>query len=428
MPLSCVLITGFISLMAPTLDAAAKPSTSGCQPVVPTQNLAEILRTATPKSCFALASGTYSGPVRISSGVRVVGPRTATIKSSGTGTTVRIEGDNAYLEGVTVDGSGGRFDTLDAAVHIQGIGSTVASIRVVNAVFGILAEKSARLVIRNNQVLGPRDEALGLRGDGIRLWETRESLIAENEVTYGRDIVVWYSSDNQIVDNVVTHGRYGTHLMYSHRNRVAGNDYFHDVVGLFLMYSRDVEVENNRIVHAAGAAGVGLGIKESGNLTVRRNRFTHVSVGVYLDTSPLDLSDHNLFAKNIFQLADVGVLFHSSEQRNVFRRNIFVDNRSQVRVEGGGDALGVVWEENDFDDYAGFDLDGDQLGDVPYELRDLSEDLIGRYPQLGFFRGTPALAMVNAASHWLPLLQARSLLRDPHPAMGSIHKEDIGAR
>ncbi|MBW1875893.1 MAG: hypothetical protein JRI98_11075 [Deltaproteobacteria bacterium] len=40
------------------------------------------------------------------------------IRSSGEGTTIEMEADGCALLGVTVDGSGGRFDTLDAAVHV----------------------------------------------------------------------------------------------------------------------------------------------------------------------------------------------------------------------------------------------------------------------------------------------------------------------
>jgi nitrous oxidase accessory protein len=86
-------------------------------------------------------------------------------------------------------------------------------------------------------------------------------------------------------------------------------------------------------------------------------------------------------------------------------------------VEGGGDALGIEWDHNDFDDYAGYDLDGDAVGDVPYELRSLSEALVSRYPGLAFFRGSPALAMLSAAGEVLPLFAPKTLLRDAHPGV-----------
>ena len=52
----------------------------------------------------------------------------------------------------------------------------------------------------------------------------------------------------------------------------------------------------------------------------------------------------------------------------------------------------MAWEGNDFDDYAGYDLDRDGYGDLPYELRSLSGALVSQHPALAFFRGAPALA------------------------------------
>ena len=38
-------------------------------------------------------------------------------------------------------------------------------------------------------MLGPDEGPLGLRGDAIRLWETRDSLVEGNEVAGSRDVV-----------------------------------------------------------------------------------------------------------------------------------------------------------------------------------------------------------------------------------------------
>ena len=45
--------------------------------------------------------------------------------------------------------------------------------------------------------------------DTIRLWETSDSVVADNLVEDGRDVVIWYSRKNQITHNRVVGGRYG---------------------------------------------------------------------------------------------------------------------------------------------------------------------------------------------------------------------------
>ena len=370
-------------------------------------------------STLCLEPGSYAGPLEVTKKITIWGPHEAVIRSSGRGTTIELRADRAELLGVTVDGSGGRFDTLDAAVHVTGDHNRVEGVVVRNAVFGLLIEKANHALIRSNLVLGPDEGPLGLRGDGIRLWETRHSVIERNDVLGSRDMVVWYSNNNRIVDNTVLRGRYGTHFMYSHDNVVEGNRYIDNVVGIFIMYGHNIEVKNNLLARSSGPGGMGLGIKESGNLDVSDNFFVANTKGVYMDTSPLDQEDFNRFERNAFYHSEVAVLMHGSEQRNTFSDNAFVSNHSQVQVEGGGDALGVDWTENAFDDYAGYDMDRDGYGDIPYELRRLSSQLASTYPQLLFFRGSITLELLDAISVLFPLIEPRTTMIDLRPKMNA---------
>ncbi len=399
------------------LRVPAPPRPLVCLDVPEGTPLQAALDASAPGAALCLAPGTYAGPVSITLRRSVWGPREAIIRSTGGGTTVRLEGEDTALLGVTVDGSGHRFDMLDAAVHVTGFAPRVEGVAVKNATFGVLVEKARRASIRGNTVNGDNRSALGLRGDSIRLWETYESLVEGNLVEHGRDLVVWYSSDNVVRGNLVRDARYGTHLMYSHRNVIEDNVYLHTVVGIFLMYSRDVFVRRNTAAGAAGAAGMGLGLKESGNLVVVVNVFVRDTIGVYIDNSPMQQNEHNWFRGNHFRLGESAVVFLSSTHRNHFSDNAFRDNLTSVRVEGGGDALDVTWERNDFDEYAGYDFDHDGFGDVPFELRSLGNDLISKTPELQLFRGSPALALLNAASELVPLFTPKTLLRDLSPRL-----------
>lgn len=424
--------TGCASEPVPSLDAPPLPAPpsrpADCRTVPQGAALQAAVDAASAGEALCLAPGRYDGPLTLDKAVTLWGPREASIRSSGKGTTVLVTGAGASLLGVTVDGSGGRFDVLDAAVKVHADDVTVRGVRVVNAVFGVLVEQARRVSVIGCEVKGSGDTVIGLRGDTIRLWEVRDSRIEGNLIEDGRDMVVWYSSGNQVRDNVVRNGRYGTHFMYSHDNTVEGNQYLGNVVGIFVMYSRNLTVRRNTLLDSSGAAGIGLGLKESGNVTVRQNLFVHNTVGVYLDTSPLQVDDSNLFEHNSFRLGEVAVVFHSSQKRNTFRRNGFRDNQSPVRVEGGGHALESAWVENDFDDYAGYDLDHDGFGDLPFELRSLTSSLAGKHPDLAFFHGTPAFALVDAVGEALPLFAPKPLLRDERPWTGRTPVEASDAR
>lgn len=405
-------------LLAAALCGASPPASrpAGCREVAAGEDLAALLAAAAPGAAFCLGAGEHRGPLR-AAGVVLWGPREAVIRSPGEGTTVRLEGDQAALLGVTVDGSGGRFDLLDAAVHVSGTGARVEGIIVRNAAFGILVERAERAVVRDNEVVGDPARPLGLRGDPIRLWEAHDCVIEGNRVRDGRDVVLWYASRNRVRGNQVEGGRYGAHLMYSHGNLIEANRFAGNVTGVFVMYSRDVELRDNVFADSRGAAGLGVGLKESGNVVARDNLFVHDTVGLYVDTSPLWPDDRNLFEGNRFHLNEVAVSFLGRASGNRFTGNSFRDSRVQVAVDGRGDAREAEWEGNHFDDYAGYDLDGDGVGDVPYELRSLISDLVAATPALAFYRGTPALALAEAIGRIVPIVEPRLLLSDPAPRM-----------
>ena len=394
---------------------------ASCLVVSPGEPVQRAIDAATDRAALCLSPGTYSGPLQLSRGMVLWGPHDAVVRSSGEGTTVTLTGSGTRLLGLTIDGSGNRFDKVDAAVRVEAAeDAQIEGVRVVHSAFGIIVERSRRVAVRANEIVGNRQLTLGMRGDAIRLWETRDSVVEGNDVHDSRDVVIWFSPHNRVENNRIDGSRYGTHLMYSSDAVVARNRYVRDEVGVFVMYSRNVDVDHNLAADEGSSAGMGLGLKESGNVHAHGNMFIHDSVGLYVDNSPFEPKDVDDFESNVFRLDGTGVIFHSTPHRTSFRSCSFRDNSAQVRVDGGGDALGVVWDGNDWDDYSGYDLNGDGVGDVPYTLRSLSADLLDAHPNLAFFAGAPTLALVEAAGRALPLFEPRTILRDAHPRMAPL--------
>lgn len=393
------------------------PRPADCLDVEAGADLTRAIEAAPAGSALCLAPGTYRAPVTIAKAVTLWGPREAVVRSGGHGTTVTVTAPDAAVLGLTIDGSGARYDQDDAAIAVRADRVRVEGIRVVRAVFGVHVQRARGVIVRGCDIEGTGGEALGLRGDGIKLWEVRGSRIEGNRVRASRDVVVWYSPGNRIADNLVVGGRYGAHLMYSHDVEVAGNRFVGDVVGTFVMYSRNVQVRANIMANSPGASGMGLGLKDSSDVVVEGNLFVRDRIGLYLDTSPLDPADDNEIRGNSFRLTDEAVVFHGRSAGNLFEDNVFAANRTQVGAEGGGDALGARWVGNHFDDYEGYDLDGDGFGDVAYEQRSLAADLTSRHPHLAFFRGTSAMSVVDAMGRLVPLFAPRTIVRDPRPRL-----------
>lgn len=406
-----------------TTPAPARPER--CAVVEAGADLSAAISAAQEGDALCLEPGEYAGPLRIDREVELWGPRSATVGGATQGSVVVVAAQGVRLAGFTIDGTGGRFDKLDAAVHVVADDVTVEGVAVEHAVYGILVERARRVAVRGNHVRGDAKTAMGLRGDTIRLWETHDSVVADNLVEDGRDIVVWYSRNNQVTGNRVFRGRYGAHLMYSHDNVVADNQIRSGVVGVFVMYSRGVTLRRNLVLDAGGAAGMAIGLKDSGNIVVEDNVLVRDTTGIYIDQSPGQEGDTLEIRGTVVRQCDTAIGFHTTPRATRIVNNDFADNGETVRVAAGTEPARAFWHRNYYDEYAGYDLDGDGTGDLPYEMRSASEELITRHPNLAFFRGSPALGMVDAASKLLPLWTPRTFLVDDAPRMSALDLSEV---
>ncbi len=392
---------------------------AGCRDVAHGSDLAVVLADAKDGDSLCLAPGRWTAPLEITKRISVWGPRDAVIAANRPGSVVTITGAGAALAGLTIDGSSSRFDKLDAAVHVRADDVRVEGVSVVHSVYGILVEKCKRATVIDNHVQGDAATGMGMRGDTIRLWETYDSRVLRNLVEDGRDMVVWYSSRNLIAENRVLRGRYGTHFMYSHDNDVHDNAYVDGVVGIFVMYSKRVTLARNLVVNASGASGMAIGLKDAGDIVVRENLLVRNTVGIYIDNTPGQADESLTVAGNAIRMCTTAIHMHTTPHAARFDGNSLADNGLQLAAEAGTRPTQATWRGNYFDDYAGYDLDDDGIGDLPHEVESASEDLVAQHAELAFFRGGPALALVDIGSRLLPLWEPRVLLVDAAPRMNA---------
>jgi nitrous oxidase accessory protein len=370
-----------------------------------------------PKS-IVLGPHTYRGDLVIARPLALYGGRGTVIEGTGTGSVVTIRTSDVVVEDVTVRHSGHRHTTEDAGIKATGSHIRIAHVDVADTLFGISFEECKFCEIQAAHVVGYEEET-ELRGDGIKLWESNDSSVRDCVVEHARDLVVWYTKRASLEGNTVRGGRYGTHFMYAHDAVVRNSRLEGNVVGIFVMYSKRLTLDGNVLAGARGAAGMGLGFKDSDSITARGNWIVANTTGTYLDNTPRTREDAVTFDGNMLALNDVAVRLHSADAGLVFRGNDFRQNAWLIEVDGGGTALSVAFRGNHYSDYEGYDLDRDGVGDVAYEVKLLSGDLTERRPVLKYFRGTAAMGLVDAVAHAIPVLAANKLLSDGAPLMQS---------
>lgn len=403
---------------APRAASAPGPSGEALAPGVAAVDSFDVLArlVADPAGPKEIAiAGTLRGDLVVERPVHLRGAPGAVLEGTGRGTVISVRATDVAIEDLVVRRSGRRHTTEDSGIKAAGERVAVRRVRVEDSLFGISLAACKACLVERAHVVGSDDEDTELRGDAIKLWESHDSIVRGSRVERSRDLVVWYTRRAVLEDNVVVKSRYGSHFMYAHDARVRRSRFEGNVVGVFVMYSSRVHVEGNVLAGARGAAGVGLGFKDSDAVEVKGNWIVANTTGSYLDNTPRSPAEPVTVSGNVLGLNDVALRLHSGSPGLHLVGNDFRDNATMVEVDGGGDALGVDVRGNHFSDYEGYDLDGDGVGDVPYEVKALSSQLTETKPSLKFFHGTAAMGLVDSVSRAVPVLASRRLLVDSAP-------------
>ena len=371
---------------------------------------------ATPAgSTLRLAPGTYAGPVVIRQPLVLEGGGKASIVGNGKGTVLSVAASGVTLRGLRVSGSGESHDGVDAGILLEGDDHRVEDNDLDDVLFGIHLKQVKRSRIAGNRVTGkPLD--LGMRGDAIRLWYSQGNLVEGNRFHRARDLTFANSADNRVIGNSFLDGRYGMHVIFSPRLLIERNRLENTGTGIIVLYSPDLVVRGNHVAHALTGGGGGIVFKESNDALVEGNEVLHCAVGLRVDAPPAFVGRltvrNNRFAHNI-----IGLFFYGEEGGHQFFDNRFEANLTTVGISAPGAGAANVWLGNYWDDYQGFDRDGDGFGDTPHEIHLYSDRIWMETPMATFFRNSPALELLDFLERLAPFATPTVVLRDPRPRM-----------
>ncbi|MBI3943453.1 MAG: nitrous oxide reductase family maturation protein NosD [Chloroflexi bacterium] len=391
-------------------------------------SLKDMLAAARDGDTILVPGGTYPGPLVINKGVKLIGIDRPVINGHGQGTVVTITAPGAVMQGFRVVGSGDTLDRDESGIEVRAAGVTLEDNLLEDVLFGIYLNKAPGAVVQHNTIRG-KILPLARRGDLLRLWYSRDTLVAYNTVENGRDAVFWYSTNVHIHHNTLTNSRYGIHFMFSNQNLVEDNVIQDNSVGIYLMYCDDLVVRRNIFAGNRGISGMGLGLKEMNNVLAEDNLFLDNRIGLYIDDAAFNMDSHDTIRRNVFAFNDIALSLLPNTQRNWFTENTFLENEQQVALQGSGVLEGNLWEVdgrgNYWSDYAGYDADGDGIGDVPYKNESLFENLGDSHPELRLFEFGPAAQALDFAARAFPLIKPQPKMADPAPMVQPYLPENL---
>ena len=142
-------------------------------------------------------------------------------------------------------------------------------------------------------------------------------------------------------------------------------------------------------------------------------------VGVYSDGSPTNPDAPVRFRNNLFAYNEIGDGAAAQHPAQRVHGQYLPGQQRPDRRGRRGDVLRNDWavagRGNYWSDYAGYDADGDQVGDLPYQSKSLFEDLLGSHPELRLFQLGPATDALDLAARAFPVFEPHVKMADPHP-------------
>ncbi|WP_457747504.1 nitrous oxide reductase family maturation protein NosD [Sulfurimonas sp.] len=379
--------------------------------------LQEAIDKAPSGSTLKLPTGVYKGNVIINKPLAIIGQGdNVVIDGQNFGTVITITSSYVTLKNLKIINSGDRHEKLDAAISVvKSTQSEISHCVIKDCLFGIDLQMVTNSIVSDNNISSKNLE-LGLRGDGLRLWYSNDNIVRHNSLIKSRDMVVWYSHGNTIIDNYGKYNRYSLHFMYAGKNLIKNNVYELNSVGIFFMYSQDSVAIGNIIKSSQGATGMGIGLKDVSNFTIKDNTVIYCAQGLYIDRSPFEPDTHNWIENNKILYNAEAMHFHSLSENNIIKNNIVAGNIEDIV----NDSRGSKTNENEialnyWDNYEGFDNNHDGIGDTPHKVYQYADQLWMYDSDVKFFYGSPVISLLNFLAKLAPFTKPLFLMQDTQP-------------
>ncbi len=276
--------------------------------------------------------------------------------------------------------------------------------------FGIHLSNSKYCLIEGN-VMHSNIEAEHQIGNGIHAWKCDSITIRNNKVSGHRDGIYFEFVTNSLVEKNFSHHnmRYGLHFMFSHHDEYRSNIFQNNGAGVAVMYTKHVKMIGNRFEDNWGSASYGLLLKEIGDADIQLNHFAKNTVAVYMEGS-----SRCHFTRNVFNGNGWAVKMQANCDENIYLKNSFLSNTFDMATNGS-----LVLNEvnaNYWDKYEGYDLNGDQVGDVPYHPVSLYSMVVEKMPSAVMLWRSFLVYMLDRTEKVIPSITPENL-KDMHPAM-----------
>lgn len=407
----CAAVLAAFTTALPAAGAGTVPARPNVLQVRQGESIAAAIRAARPGDTVQVREGTYRERLIIDKPIRLEGIGKPTISAGYDGDVIRVKAKDVSIRGLIVRDSGTDLGAQNAGIYVMpgSDGIRISNCDLVTNLFGIWLEQSRNAVLQGNLITGRRDLMSQMRGNGIQVYNTDDTQVIDNTVSYTRDgIYVDYSRRATFRGNRVHHVRYGTHYMNTHNSVWEDNTVHQSRGGLALMEVRNLTVRNNV---AWGNEDHGIMLRTIQDSVIENNIVSGNGRGFFIYDAEFNTLRGNLVIGN-----KTGVHLTAGSSNNAVDGNDFIHNAEQVKFVASRDVEWGRSRGNYWSNYSGWDQDSDGQGDVLYQANDVVDRLHWQYPLLKLLLNSPAVQTLRFVSRQFPLLRAPSVV-DQHARM-----------
>lgn len=375
---------------------------------------------ATDGDTILVEKDTYKeGNIIIDKQITLIGIDHPILDGEKTHEIISIGALNVTLKGFWLKDSGTSAVKDIAAIKIYegSHGVEISENRIDNSFFAIYFQGIKRGIARDNEIHGSGGNEL-LTGNAIHAWKCESLHIEGNNITGHRDgVYLEFVTKTDVRDNIASDNiRYGLHFMFSHDNGYYHNTFSRNGAGVAVMYTRNVRMEHNVFNENWGDASYGLLLKDITDSHIENNTFSQNTTGILMEGSNRVQIEYNQFESNGWALK-----IQASCMDNTILQNNFINNTFDVATNG---SLTLnSFERNYWDKYEGYDLDKDNIGDVPYRPVSLFSMLVERHPMVMLLFRSFMATLLDRTERVLPSLTPEGL-KDDQPSMKPIRRSE----
>lgn len=367
---------------------------------------------ALPGDTILVKPGTYKeGNLIIEKSIVIIGEEYPVLDGENEYEIFTVHADNVVISSLKfIDTGTASMKDVAAIKVLDSKGVKILGNIFSNAFFGIHFSNSSQSWIENNLLESDATAEYEI-GNGIHLWKCDHITINGNTIKGHRDGIYFEFVTNSLIINNHSESniRYGLHFMFSHDDEYRNNYFVDNGAGVSVMYTKGVKMIDNTFSHNWGSASYGLLLKDIRDSFVTGNRFLENSIAIYMEGSSRIEFTNNVFSRNGY-----AVRMQASCDDNVFTRNNFSSNTFDMATNGNL-VLNTV-DSNYWDRYEGYDLNKDNIGDVPYRPVSMYSMVVERIPTAVLLWRSFLVFLMDRAEKAIPAITPENL-KDNTPSM-----------